>query len=187
MTGGQLELEFGTSPVPANSKELLPVLEISPGTTPGEINRWWDKLVVVFDEAAREAQTKAEPLEHDIRGLKGKRDKASRLRVAQLREGIAAIFCSALKRKDDAYALFESTLEAFAPKLREIFRALNVSTEDDYTSETEEFWQCLQRPDIEHNADVQLSEVARVFARSWDGLGEREEDAGAPEEVTSPA
>ncbi len=143
----------------------FPAFALSEETTPAEILGWWDSIVEKIELAWQAGEKRAAPLTEELRGLKGKRDGASRRLAASLRARICDVMTAAKAVHGRGYALFETTIADFAPRLTKLIVDQGVVSDDDYETEVDDFWQCLQRPDIEHNSKMTLREIVKFFWR----------------------
>lgn len=161
----QLELQLADQPETNDleGRTLLPEFVIVDETTPGDLLRWWDDLVAIFTSEMERTKANAEPLTAELAKLKGQRTTEARRRAAKLREQRELLFARAEDTEFRAYALFEQALTDFTPRLKELLRAGGVAVEADDDSAIADFWDCLQRPAIEHYASLPLREIAKRF------------------------
>ncbi len=169
----QLPLDPESEVIDAEGRTPLPAFVLADDTTPADVLRWWDELVAVFTSEVDAAKANAEPLTAELAKLKAQRTRDARHRAAKLREERDAIFARAEEVELRAYALFERTLTEFTPRLMELFAEAGAVVPTDRDPSIEYFWDCLQRPAIEHLAHAPLREIV------WCFCSEREEPTGA--------
>lgn len=162
----QLELEL-SSDTPAASPALSPFPQyaITPSSTPGGIVRWWEKLTCLYVDNTEAAESRAKVLEAEMAALRGDRSGEARRRVRALRAQCDEIRSAACAYEHEAAATFEAALSEFSPALIAMLQAAGLPLADDDEMTVARFWDCLQRPAIEHVADDALFDIAVAFAR----------------------
>lgn len=149
----------------AEAPPVFPGFILTEERTPAEIVAWWDELVAVFTAVATAADARVAALDAELNHLKGARGIAERCRVARLRTERTQRLAAAEAVEFEAYGLFEGTLSEFSPRLIQMLQAEGMAIPDDDEMAVAVFWDCLQRPAIEHCAHLPLRQIARDFAR----------------------
>lgn len=162
----QLELEL-SSDTPAASPVASPLPEyvITPASTPGGILHWWETLTGLYVTNTENAEARVKVLESEIAALRRDRNGESRRRIRALRAQCDEIRSEACTYELQASAKFEAALGEFSPALIGMLQAAGLPIADDDEMTVARFWDCLQRPAIEHVADVPLSQLAVAFAQ----------------------
>lgn len=174
----QLELELSCdAPAATSAASPLPQYVVTPASTPGAILAWWDTLTGLYVTNTEGAEARAKVLEDGIAALRGNRNGEARRRIRELRSQCDEIRAEAYAYEMQAYASFEAALGEFSPTLIGLLQAAGLQIADDDEMTVACFWDCLQRPAIEHVADDPLSKIAVAFAQSC--LAEESEDSAA--------
>lgn len=160
---GQIDLELG-APAPACDEEFdFPPFTFTDDTTPRQIVHWWDMLVNVYEPAQKTAQQMAILHDQEVVALKGRKDTEAARRRSQSREQLERAHATAQRAEAEAIVVFSGTQELYHERLFELVRQVHGVTLslDEQADYIEMFWDCLQRPLIENDADTTLAAFVR--------------------------
>ena len=157
-----LGLQEAASADPAEHTVRLQDFALTPESTPAAIVVWWDDLVQIFTTVAEQAKQEIVPIDAELTALSRPNSGEPRRRKRMLIEKKTALLDGAEAVEFEAYALFEATLSEFSPTLISPLQAAGLDIPDDYEMAVANFWDCLERPVIEHLADVPLREIIRL-------------------------
>ena len=168
----ELELPFEGEAAGHLSAPFRPFV-ITPDTTPASIVQWWDELCAAIDAARDTAAANAAALDAELATLRAARGGDAGQRKRMLRAQRQALAAAAELVDVTAHAAFEAALDEFSPRLVTLLQAAGLRLEHDDNEHTiARFWDCLQRPAIEHVATSAIRDIAPAFAAEL--LAERE-------------
>ncbi|OAM91769.1 hypothetical protein OH491_24900 [Termitidicoccus mucosus] len=171
MSSVQLELPLGdrlpappeSPPPPEIPKITLPEFTLTENSTPRDIQTWWELMIITVEQERIAAKPRLDIIKSELKSLTGKLTWDQRERKKILRQKQDELGATANAMLGAFQRIFETTLEDFTPSLLAMLRETELKTEDNVLTAADEFWECLQRPDIEHVCQASLRDITRLW------------------------
>jgi hypothetical protein len=149
---------------PPPPKIILPEFTLTEDSTPGDIQVYWEDLTAIAEQEQSDINSQLDCIKAELNTLVGKCSPEQRERKKILRQkekNLKTIAYSSILGTFQTVLL--TTLEEFTPRLLDLLRETELETEEEILEAAEGFWECLERPAIEHVGHTSLRDIAHQW------------------------